>query len=197
MISFPLNVVFTVAFAVTGLICLFHLLSTGQRGGVDGTRRVKDGWAIDVNHMIMSAAMIWMTWVAIGSVLLWGLAAVFVVLILSLIPSWRRAASVGDRVNVLGHVLLDLAMIWMLVAMPLLMAGMGHGDGSGMGDMEMPMPGTPVWADVVNLGFVVICGIAAVWWLSQVVRGTRHRWHAACHVLMAVAMGVMLVAMNA
>ncbi|MDN5727336.1 MAG: DUF5134 domain-containing protein, partial [Propionibacteriales bacterium] len=147
----------------------------------------------------MSAAMIWMTWVAIGNVLLWALAALFVVLILSLVPSWRKATSLGDRLNVLGHVLLDLAMIWMLLAMPLLMAGMGHGDGSGMGaamDMEMPMPGTPVWADVVNLGFVVICGIAAVWWLAQVVRDPRHRWHSACHVLMSVAMGVMLVAMN-
>lgn len=208
MISSPVNVALTLAFCVTGLYCLVHLISTRRNATVAGSSALSDEHVVDVNHVIMSAAMILMTWVMIDDVLLWTQVIVFAVLALSLVPNLQRAAGVTGRLDVVGHLLLDVAMIWMLAAMPLLMAGMDHGDGAGHGDhgshggpgghgLEMSTAVTPAWADVVNLGFVVTCGVVALWWLFRVVTVSRHRWHAACHALMAVAMGVMLVAMNA
>jgi len=208
MISSPVNVALTLAFCVTGLYCLFHLVSTRRVETAVGSKALSDEHVVDINHVIMSAAMILMTWVMIDDVLLWAQVILFAVLALSLVPNLQRAGVARARIDVLGHLLLDAAMIWMLAAMPLLMAGMDHSDGSGHGDhgghgghgghdMDMSTAVTPAWADVVNVGFVVICGVAALWWLLQVVKVSRHRWHSACHALMAVAMGVMLVAMNA
>lgn len=212
MISSPVNVALTAAFGVTGLYCLFHLLSTRRRDAGRGPGPLTDAQVVDVNHVIMSVAMIVMTWVMIGDVLLWAQVVLFVVLAASLLLNWQRATSAVDRVDVAGHVLMDAAMIWMLAAMPLLMAGMDHGHGAGHGSghgdhgshgghgghgMETSTAATPAWADVVNVGFVAVCSVAAAWWLFWVVRMSRHRWHSACHALMAAAMGVMLVAMNA
>lgn len=215
MISFPVNVALTAAFGATGLYCLFHLLSTRRRDAASGSQPLTDAQVVDVNHVIMSAAMTVMTWVMIGDVLLWAQVVLFVVLAVSLLLNWQRATRAVDRVDVAGHVLMDAAMIWMLAAMPLLMAGMdhahetGHGSGHGSGHSDHgshaghgghameTSTATPAWADVVNVGFVVVCGVATMWWLFQVVGVSRHRWHSACHALMAAAMGVMLVAMNA
>ncbi|MGJ3509183.1 DUF5134 domain-containing protein [Enemella sp. A6] len=212
MIAFPVNVALTAIFVFTGLYCLYHFIAA-QRSKSAGSPALTDGQVVDINHLIMSAAMIFMTWVMFGDVLLWGQVALFAVLLLSLIPNWLRARGLTERLDVAGHMLLDLAMIWMLAAMPLLMAGMDHGahgdhgdhadhsdhsDHGGHGGHEMDMAAdTPAWADAVNVGFVAICGLVAAWWLLRAVREPRHRLHSVCHLLMSVGMGVMLVAMNA
>lgn len=202
MISFPVNVVLTVAFGLTGLYCVFHLFSTRRLSSATSSRSLTDTQVIDVNHVIMSAAMILMTWVMIGDALLWMQVVLFAVLALSLVPNWARTHALVDRIDIAGHALLDLAMIWMLAAMPLLMAGMDHGGGTGHGDHGAQDTGTsvattPVWADVVNAGFVVVCVVAGAWWIGRATMCSRRRWHLACYALMAAAMGVMLVAMNA
>ncbi|WP_026927718.1 DUF5134 domain-containing protein [Granulicoccus phenolivorans] len=204
MLSFPVNVALTVAFGLTGAYCLVHLITSRRRilAGT-GPRTLTDAEVVDLNHGLMSAAMILMTWVMIGDAALWALVALFVVLAVSLSLNWRRAGSTVNRVDVGSHVLLDVAMIWMLVAMPLLMAGSAaghdHGGHAHHGDhgAAAVAAATPAWAHAINLGFVGLCAAAALWWLGRTVTGRRHRLHAGCHTVMAAGMGVMLVAMSA
>lgn len=206
MISFPLNVGLTIAFSLTGLYCLVHLLFSRARKAATLPGPLTDEEVVDITHVIMSVAMIAMTWVMIGDVLLWAQVALFVMLSMSLIVRMARSSDSVARVDLSGHVLLNVAMIWMLAAMPLLMAGPGHDVGSrgsahgGLGaeGMEAPLAATPGWADVVNVGFVVASGVVAAWWLARVAsKRSQHRWHQACHAVIAMAMAVMLVTMNA
>lgn len=204
MISSPANWIFTALFAATGLYCLWHFAharrqttSHEQSGGMSSAE------VVDVNHVVMSAAMILMVWVAVGDAVLWMQVALFAVLALSLIPGLTSSAG-SDRVDAVAHIGLDGAMIWMLIAMPALMAGMdmdGSGGGSHHGghtgdDMAMEMSSTPGWVDVANWAFVAACVLVALWWLVRLVGGRDHRLHALCHVLMGAGMAAMLVAMN-
>lgn len=206
MITFPVNVVLTCAFALTGLYCLFHLARS--RSTAAPSRVLTDEQVVHVNHAIMSVAMILMTWVMFGDALLWMQVALFIVLTGSLVPNWIRARTAVERTDVATHIILDVAMVWMLAAMPLLMAGMDHGSGGDHGnhgshaehghhDMPTAVAATPAWADAVNWLFVVACAVTAAWWVLRGTRSRGHRWHAVCHALMAAAMSVMLVAMNA
>lgn len=206
MIAFPLNVFLTVVFGYTGLSCVLSLLSSRRREATTGSRTLVDQQFLDVNHVIMSAAMILMTWSVIGGAVLWIQVALFSVLALSLLPSWTRADTVVDRVDVAGHIFMDLATVWMLAAMPLLMAGMRDGSGSahrdhlshGVHNLEMPASATtPGWADAVNVGLVAVCVATVAWWAVRATNGPRYRRHSAYHASMAGAMGVMLIAMNA
>lgn len=207
MMTFPVNVVLTCAFALTGLYCLFHLVQS--RGAAESpSRTLTDAQVVDVNHVIMSLAMILMTWMMFGDALLWMQVVLFALLAMSLVPNWTRARTSVERTDVATHLTLDVAMVWMLAAMPLLMAGMAHGSGGGHGgqgshathggqEMSTAAAATPAWTDAVNWLFVVACAVAAAWWVFRGAQGQGHRWHAACHALMAAAMSVMLVAMNA
>ncbi|WP_425441220.1 DUF5134 domain-containing protein [Ruania alba] len=89
------------------------------------------------------------------------------------------------------HVVLNGAMIWMLAAMPLLMADM---DMSGEG--RAAMMGTPMWAGVVNIGFVVLCVAVALWWAYRAVTAQGHRLHVSVHAVKGIGMAAMLVLMN-
>lgn len=204
MISSPVNWIFTFLFAATGLYCLWNLArarraaTSRERSGGLSTAEV-----VDVNHVVMSAAMILMVWVAVGDAVLWMQVAVFAVLALSLIPGLRSAAG-KQRVDVVAHIGLDGAMIWMLIAMPALMAGMDMGGSGGDShhsghtgdDMSMGMSSTPGWVDVTNWAFVAACVAVALWWLVRLLGGRDHRLHALCHLLMGAGMAAMLVAMN-
>lgn len=214
MIAAPWDLIFTVLFAATGLYCLIDLVrglrARGRGGALD------PDVVIDVTHVIMSAAMILMVWVNITEVVLWTLAVLFAILAVALVPAFRSAADRARRLDLAGHVTLDVAMIWMLAAMPLLMAGMGSGTGemsgmdqmAGMADMSaggeagdggmMMTTATPLWADLVNVAFVVLSAAAALWWLARAVRTSgHHRGHFVCHTGMAAGMAAMLVVMNA
>lgn len=204
MLSFPVNVALTVAFAFTGLYCLGHLVASRRRTlAGTGPRTLTDGEVVDLNHGIMSAAMILMTWVVVSDAFLWTQVALFAILAASLLLNWVRAGSTVHRIDVVTHILLDLAMIWMLAAMPLLMAELAagggghdhHGGHHGVAEAVLPAV-TPLWADIVNGGFVVISVAVCLWWIGRLVTGSGHRWHAACHAVMAGGMGVMLLAMN-
>lgn len=205
MVHFPVNVGLTIAFAITGFYCLIHLISSRFGVAARHTRSLTDDEVVDVDHVIMSLAMVVMTWLMVDDVLLWAQVALFAVLTLSFLPNMKRARGTAARVDISGHMLLNLAMIWMLAAMPLLMAGMDHGTSSGGaghgshggGDTEGALVATPGWVDGVNAGFIAVCGVAAVWWIARVaVSKGRHRWHSGCHALMAAAMAVMLKVMN-
>lgn len=109
-------------------------------------------------------------------------------------------------------------MVWMLLAMPLLMAhqmiGDAHGDGhasggsqnaghrrghdhgySGGSDMTQAMAQTPDWATAINWVAITLSAIAAAWWLALHVRSRRIGIHKLCHAVMGLGMAGMLALM--
>ena len=207
MIAAPWNIILTIAFVFTGLVCLIDLaprLTRTRRKGKPFDGEI----LVDINHILMSAAMIWMSWSMESELALWVQVGVFAVLTLAPVPFPVRARTATGRVDLVGHLTLNAAMIWMLAAMPLLMADMhmpmdvGDGDAMGMdgqmpmGDAAPMMMGTPMWVDVVNVVFVALSAATMLWWLFRLIRSGHHRLHATCHAVMAAGMGVMLVLMN-
>mgnify|MGYP004171193529 CR=1 FL=1 len=66
----------------------------------------------------------------------WAQIALFAIFALALLSALARAHGFPHRVELVGHVVLNAAMIWMLAAMPLLMAGMDMGgDGGSAGGL--------------------------------------------------------------
>ncbi|WP_046014476.1 DUF5134 domain-containing protein [Microbacterium sp. SA39] len=199
MIAAPWNIVLTLLFVATAAICLGDLVARRRRVS-DGTG-LTDADLIDLNHGVMSIAMIVMVWWSVWDAVTWAQVAIFAILALALIPSYRGAKA-AKAVDLTGHIALDAAMIWMLAAMPLLMAGMDMAEGDGgahaghQGGGGMMLDATPAWADVTNVVFLGICAVAAVWWILRLFTARHHRIHTLCHVAMAAGMGWMLVLMN-
>lgn len=202
MIATPWDLILTVVFLITGVICLVDFLARHakprQGGGEWG-----DGDVVDINHAVMSAAMILMIWVAVIDAVTWAQVVLFAIFAVSLVISLVRATRASSRVDLAGHIMLNGAMAWMLAAMPLLMAGMDMGDAEGAeagghhgGGEGATFAATPAWADTVNLLFVIACGAYTLWWLYRAATTRGHRLHAFCHALMAAGMGVMLWLMN-
>ncbi|OIU86408.1 DUF5134 domain-containing protein [Microbacterium sp. AR7-10] len=202
MIASPWDLILTATFLTTGLICLGDLIARRIRRPAR-TEGLADEELIDINHAVMSAAMILMTWVTVLDAVTWAQIALFAIFALALVPALTRAHGFPHRVDLVGHIVLNAAMIWMLAAMPLLMAGIDMGGDGGSahaghhgGSDEMGLMATPVWADVVNAAFIVTCAMGALWWLYRAVAIRGHRMHVLCHVLMAAGMGLMLWLMN-
>lgn len=202
MIATPWDLILTVVFVVTGVICLGDLIAR-RIGRTANGGRLEDEELIDINHVVMSAAMILMTWITVLDAVTWAQIALFAIFAFALLPALTRPDGFPRLVELVGHIMLNTAMIWMLAAMPLLMAGMGMGgDGEstdaghhGGGD-EMGLLATPVWADVVNVAFIIACAAGALWWLYRSALTRGHRTHALCHALMAAGMAAMLWLMN-
>ena len=201
MLTSPWNLLLTLTFSFTALVCVGALIMHRSRSRASGAG-MSDGELIDVNHAVMSVAMIAMTWVSVIDVLTWAQVALFAILTLGFLPGFSRAGSRAARFDLGSHIALNVAMIWMLLAMPLLMAGImdhsagsahaGHGAETG-GDMLMA---TPAWADIVNALFIALSAAAAFWWLARLLTRPTHRLHTLCHTAMAAGMSGMLVLMN-
>src|SRR5699024_6114041 len=122
------------------------------------------------NHRVLSIGMMALVWVSTGTIATWGQVAFFTVLTVVMIVGGAGLEGRTPRISVASHIVLNAAMVWMLLAMPLLMAhpmddGV-HGDGSGEGhaghhgdhdhahsggsDMAQAMAQTPDWATAVN-----------------------------------------------
>lgn len=209
MLDYPWDLSLTLVFLLTGV---HHGVSILRRRRGRSARAagappgLSCGDLVDINHSVMSLAMVLMIWVSLGDVAVWTQVVLFGALGLSLVPELRRAAPSAWRIDLFGHVMLDAAMMWMLAAMPLLMAGMGGmGAGGGAhaghaehseGAMNMSMQ-TPGWADAVNAGFVLLCAVGVLWWSWRGATARRgHRLHVLRHAMMAAGMGLMLVLMN-
>lgn len=201
MLSYPWDVVLTILFAATGLWCAVDLVAGRARSrSADGS--LTEHTVIHVNHLVMSAAMILMIWVTVIEVVTWAQAVLFAVFVLALLPAALTADRVRRRVSLWGHVVMNAAMIWMLLAMPLLMAGMvtDEGDSSGHhhgGDASAMPTSTPVGVDAANVLFVVLSSAAALWWVVPLLRRRGRHLHDLCYAGMAAGMAVMLVLMNA
>lgn len=201
MIEAPWNIILTVVFVSTGAICAIGLVSRLVRAR-RARIRPDDEALVDGNHLLMSAAMIWMTWSMESALALWLQAALFAALTLALLLLLYRARTRLHRSDLGSHLVLNAAMIWMLAAMPLLMADM-HAAGvhaaadMGMHDAgEAAMAGTPMWVDAVNLAFVALSAGAALWLGFRALTAAGHRLHASCHAVMGAGMAAMLVLMN-
>lgn len=146
--------------------------------------------------------MILMVWVPVVDAVTWAQVAVFAIFSLALVPGILAPGSAGTRVSLIGHIALNAAMIWMLLAMPLLMAGMPQGEGESSGHHHgggsaVMLTSTPVWVDVVNVFFVVVSAAAAIWWVVALLRQRDRHLHDICYAVMAAGMAIMLVVMNA
>ena len=199
MIAAPWNVLLTFVFVMTAVICFSGLIGRSRKGRTNSA--LTDSDLIDITHGVMSVAMMVMTWWTVWDAVTWAQVAIFAILVLGLVPSFRGARG-AQAVDLVGHIVLDVAMIWMLAAMPLLMAGMDmSGDAGGAhaghhGGGGLMIETTPAWADIANVGFIALCAAATVWWIWRLIRSTHHRIHSVCHVAMAAGMGWMLVLMN-
>lgn len=199
MLTSPWDLVLTALFAVTGVWCAVDLVAHRSRSRTsDGA--ISSHTIIDINHLVMSAAMILMIWVTVIDAVTWAQVAVFAIFAVALITGLFGADKVTQRVSLVGHIALNAAMIWMLLAMPLLMAGMEMSDGDSAGhhhggDTGVMATSTPAWADVLNWLFVALSAAAALWWVATLIRG-RHL-HDLCYAAMGAGMALMLVVMNA
>lgn len=199
MLTSPWDLLLTVLFATTGLWCAVDLFTHRARTA-EGA--LSQHALIDLNHLVMSAAMILMIWVSVIDAVTWAQVAIFAIFALALLPSVFADDAVAQRISVADHVALNAAMIWMLLAMPMLMAGMtmvsggdsGHHHGGDTADMPTS---TPAWVDVVNVLFVVISTAAAAWWIVALLRQRGKHLHDGCYAAMAAGMALMLVVMNA
>lgn len=194
----PWDLILTVWFSGTGVWCAADLFVHRARlRRADGA--VSEHTVIHVGHLVMSAAMILMIWVPVIDIVTWAQAALFGVFAIALLPAAVTRGDVRRRVSLWGHIAMNGAMIWMLLAMPLLMAEMAGGAGGGSshhagGGAGMPMM-TPAWVDVVNTLFVAVSAASALWWIILLLRRNRHI-HDLCYAGMAAGMGLMLIVMN-
>lgn len=208
MIESPWSFVLTAIFLVTAALCALHLAQSRRAsaavttGSVHASHHGPVATAVHVNHLVMSLAMLLMVWRPVGTAGTWIQVALFALFGAVMLLGLPAVHGVSERVGVVSHVVLNAAMIWMLLAMPLLMghamggsadAHAGH-HGSGGGD-EMEKAPTPTWAEVVNWGAVVFSAVVAAWWLVRLYRDPAHRAHSACHLLMAAGMALMLALM--
>ncbi|HWD06095.1 MAG TPA: DUF5134 domain-containing protein [Amycolatopsis sp.] len=176
MFSSPaLSWLFTVVFAITGLYSLYRFAGLMSGTGRDGDR------AAELAHLLMSLAMVGMTWAWTGSADTTG--GIVQVVVFGLFALWFAGGLLAGAHRVGGayHLVMAVAMVWMVVAMPLLMGGMAGGPGDG-GRADMPgmqsanpMPTTgalasrPAWVSLVTVVLIVLLAVAALWWLSHLV----------------------------
>ena len=218
MISFPWSLILTAAFAFTGLVCLLHI---ARHWTEPRTQTCPDVGAarmdlvVHANHLVMSIGMIAMVWVDTGTIATWGQSLFFTVLAAVMAIGLFRAPGRTPRISLAAHLVLNAAMVWMLLAMPLLMAhpmddeahddmdagghAGHHGDHdhahSGGSDMAQAMTQTPDWAAAVNWGAIALSALAAAWRIVLLVRSRRVGIHTLCHAVMGLGMTGMLALM--
>lgn len=186
-----LSWVLTIVFVLTGAYALgrWALLASGATR--DGDRLA------ELTHLLMSVAMVAMVWgLSGGPESASGLLqiVVFTVLGVGFGVSTLRPATGHARISCGYHLSAAAAMVWMVVAMPVLMgvsagssaaSGGGHAGHAGHGGSDpgaVTVPGAggvdaapPTWALVVNAAVVVVLVLASVWWARQLVRSRAFR----------------------
>jgi len=139
--------------------------------------------AAELSHVLMSVAMIAMTWGWSGGPS--SPSGVLQIVAFGLIGLYFLIGAVrGYRAPVAGayHLVMALAMVWMVASMPLLM---GAGDSSGEAMEGMPWmtsggsgssgpvgAGAHPWVLAVSLVFVTLLVAALVFWTARATRGS-------------------------
>jgi hypothetical protein len=170
--SVPLLSGFTVVFLVTGVYSIIRLaaLASGVPSAVDP--------AAELSHLLMSVAMLAMTWGWTGGpaspsgalqLVVFSLAGLYFLI----------GALFGDRAPVTGgyHLVMALTMVWMVATAPLLM-GSGSTSARAMEDMPWIAAGGSVgaapvdpavrsWVLPVSLVLVALLVAAALFWAAR------------------------------
>jgi hypothetical protein len=137
-------VVFTILFAATGLYSLVRFAALVSGAEADGDR------VAELAHLLMSIAMIAMTWAFSGGPDTGSGILQIVVFGLIGLRFLTRVAGHGHghgRIESAYHLVMAAAMVWMVAAMPVLMSGSGevmnmaapndtHGDHGSMAGMD-------------------------------------------------------------
>ncbi|WP_433294559.1 DUF5134 domain-containing protein [Pseudonocardia sp. CA-142604] len=192
--SHALMIAFTVAFAVTGLYSLVRFAGLVSGASTDGDR------VAELTHLLMSLAMIAMTWAYSGGPDT--ASGILQIVVFGLLGLWFLGRIAGPdhghgRSATAYHLVMSAAMVWMVAAMPVLMSGSGmrmdmsagggaHADHASMAGMDdMPgmhgangpggmdmsgMGGAPTWARVITYAFVVLLVAAMAMWSSRLFR---------------------------
>ena len=186
--SLPLSLALTVLFTGTGVYSLLRWASL--RAGVAGHHGDQ---VAELSHLVMSLAMVGMVWAYGGSVadtvqlvVFGGFSCYFLArLVLGRLRPGRPGCPAPGF-----HLLMAASMVWMVAAMPLLMAGMA-GMSSGAGGDGMVMDGhvmggdagasgpvvteTPGWALALTVLCCVGLLVGAGYWARQLrpARGAR------------------------
>jgi hypothetical protein len=192
--SVLLTVLFTAAFTVTGLYSLVRFAAL-TAGVTDHGDRVAE-----LSHLLMSLAMIAMTWAWSGGpdsasgilqIVVFGLFGLYF-----LARAIRPNGGHHGRSESAHHLVMAAVMVWMVAAMAVLRGGSGmsgdahagHGlmtgmDGmngmTGMGGtggadgMTMSVSATPSWATVVSIVLVALLAAAAGLWTTRAVLPSR------------------------
>src|SRR5699024_5518409 len=122
MISFPWSLILTAAFAFTGLVCLIHVLrhwNETRSPTCPDVGAARMDLIVHSNHLVMSIGMIAMVWVSTGTIATWGQVAFFAVLTVVMIIGGVGLRGRTPRISLASHIVLNAAMVWMLLAMPL------------------------------------------------------------------------------
>jgi hypothetical protein len=127
---------------------------------------------VDVNHVLMSAAMVVMLWWPADGVARWMQVAVFGGATVVFFRQLAGSAEVTARTSALLHAAMNFGMVWMLIAMP------AHDH------MEMhPLAGVHTWTAMLTGVVAALLTLAAAWWLLHAVRTAGHRTLCTCHAL--------------
>jgi hypothetical protein len=197
VLSSTWSVILTVLFAVTGGYSLWRW---GDAVSTRDSRTAAEA-VVDLNHVLMSAAMVIMVWWPSGPVgglvqiAAFGMFAV--IMMLHLTTGDRR-----HRWSSAAHVIMNAAMIWMLAVMPLLMPHAADGQHHGRaqhsdpaGPVTASAAAVGVWAEVISWLAVGLMMATAVWWTIRAIRTSAERAHFCCHAAMGAGMATMIAAM--
>ncbi|WP_427893411.1 DUF5134 domain-containing protein [Kribbella sp. GL6] len=173
----------TVVFALSGLYCLWRV-AAGRGQGIETV--------VDVNHILMSPAMLLMLWLPSTPGITWLQIALFSALALVFFRHLAGVEGVTARTGALLHGGMNLGMVWMLAAGTVGMAAM-----SGMSGMSgMDHAGQQTWTGLLSWSVVGLLLLSAAWWLARVARAGGHRLLCCCHALTTGGMAAMLALMT-
>ncbi len=178
--SLPLAWALTAVFAATGFYALARWATAVSE------RRSAAHRTAELAHLLMSAAMVVMTWTWYGSAGLWTQIVLFSVLGVFFLVTASRGVPCGPSGRVAGaaHALMAAAMVWMLAAMPLIMASPAEAAGGGgahahHGGDTMDMSGAahaagPAgWAVAVTVALCAVLRAAAGYWGARALSHDR------------------------
>lgn len=190
MIPFAWSVALTAVFVASGLYCLWRVAS-GRGRGMD--------LVVDVNHVLMSPAMLLMVWWPSATGSTWVQIVAFSGLALVFFHDLSRSREVTARTAALLHGGMNLGMVWMLAVGMSSMSGMS--DMADMPGMDMDhaggqLAGVQAWGALLSWPVAGLLALSAGWWFVRVVRVPGHRILCCCHGLASGGMAAMLALMT-
>ncbi|MGZ0145953.1 DUF5134 domain-containing protein [Kribbella sp. WER1] len=181
MLPFGQAVALTVVFAASGLYCLWRVAS-GRGRGIETV--------VDVNHILMSPAMLLMLWLPSTTAVVWVQIALFAGLAVVFFRHLSISDGVVARTGALLHGGMNLGMVWMLAVGLVGVSGM-----AGMAGMSGMSHGH-TWTGLLSWSVVGLLTLSAAWWFGRMVQTVGHRVLCCCHGLTTGGMAAMLALMT-